>query len=107
MVAIDSQPGRLGAQYELAGPLPEARADRPLLLRVRVRNTGAAPWPNRGARAINLSYHWLDSAGQVVDFEGLRAILPASLHAGQAAELTVQVEPPPRAGEYLLALDMV
>jgi glycosyltransferase involved in cell wall biosynthesis len=107
MAMTDNQPGRLGAKYEVIGPLPAARADRPLLLRVRVLNTGAAPWPNRGARAINLSYHWLDARGQVVDFEGLRGILPDSLRPGAAVELTIQVEPPPKAGSYLLALDLV
>jgi hypothetical protein len=107
MVSSDSQPARLGAQYEVVGPLPAARADRPLLLRVRLRNTGAAPWPNRGARAINMSYHWLDLQEQVVDFEGQRAILPESLHPSAAIELTMQIEPPPRAGDYLLALDLV
>jgi glycosyltransferase involved in cell wall biosynthesis len=102
-----TQPGRLGAQYAIIGRLPEAIVDQPLLLRVRVLNAGAASWPNRGARAINLSYHWLDAHERAVDFEGLRAILPDSLHPGQAAELTMQVEPPPRPGAYILSIDMV
>jgi glycosyltransferase involved in cell wall biosynthesis len=102
-----TQPARLGADYTIVGPLPRARADQPLLLRVGLRNTGAAPWPNRGARAINLSYHWLDTREQVVDFEGLRSILPESLPAGASTEITMQIEPPPHPGAYILAIDMV
>ena len=98
---------RLGVAYQIVEPLAEARADRPLLLRVVVRNSGAAPWPNRGAHPINLSYHWLDLRGEVVDFEGVRAILPAPLRPGESVELELQVEPPSRAGSYQLALDMV
>jgi glycosyltransferase involved in cell wall biosynthesis len=98
---------RLGAAYTLVGELPPARDDLPLLLRVRVTNTGRAPWSNRGAYPVNLSYHWLDPKGHVVDFEGLRAIMPGPLRPGESVELELQVEPPPRPGRYLLALDMV
>ncbi len=98
---------RLGVEYQVVGPLPAARTDMPLLLRVRVRNAGAAPWSNRGTSPINLSYHWLDTNGQVVDFEGVRAVLPEPLRPGQSVDLELPVEPPPRAGEYRLALDMV
>jgi O-antigen biosynthesis protein len=101
------EPGRLGVEYQLVGPLPAARADLPLLLRVVVRNIGAATWPNQGKHPVNLSYHWFDPQGRTVDFEGLRALLPMSLRPGEAVELELQVEPPPSAGAYLLALDMV
>jgi glycosyltransferase involved in cell wall biosynthesis len=98
---------RLGAEYQLVGIPPTARLELPLLLRVVVRNTGTALWPNAGANLVNLSYHWLDTHGQIVDFDGIRAHLPAPLPPGESVELELQVEPPPRAGEYLLALDMV
>ncbi len=98
---------RHSVHYELAAPPDEPRADMPLLLRVRVCNTGAAAWPNGGAHPINLSYHWFDTRGQVVEFEGIRAVLPAPLEPGALAEVELWVEPPPRAGEYRLALDMV
>src|SRR5262245_43160546 len=96
---------RLDVEYQLIGSLPRAYAGLPVLLYVAVRNTGAETWPHRGAHPMTLSYHWLDSSDRVVDFEGVRTTLPAPLHPGEVAELTLQVEPPPRAGEYLLALD--
>src|SRR5262245_22785219 len=102
-----TQPTRLGAEYRIAGPLAGAREELPLLLRVVVRNTGTATWPHRGKHPINLSYHWLDRAGQPVDFDGVRALLPDDLPPGAEVELELQVEPPPQAGDYLLALDMV
>jgi glycosyltransferase involved in cell wall biosynthesis len=107
MSTVRNQPARLGAQYEVVGPLPQACADQPLLLRVRVRNTGAETWPHRGAHPVTLSYHWLDRQRREVDFEGVRVMLPAPLRPGESTELTLQAEPPPRAGDYLLALDMV
>jgi glycosyltransferase involved in cell wall biosynthesis len=98
---------RLDVEYQVIGSLPQAHAGLPLLMRVAVRNTGAETWPHRGAHPMTLSYHWLDNYDRVIDFEGVRAILPAPLRPGETAELTLQVEPPPRAGEYVLALDMV
>ncbi|HET9223861.1 MAG TPA: glycosyltransferase, partial [Roseiflexaceae bacterium] len=101
------QSSRLGAEYQIAEPWPAARSDLPLLLNVRVRNTGAIAWPDDSRRPINLSYHWLDQRGRIVDYEGVRATLPGSLPSGDSVELELPVEPPPRAGSYLLQLDMV
>ncbi|HET9223860.1 MAG TPA: glycosyltransferase [Roseiflexaceae bacterium] len=105
--SIYHEPGRLGVEYQVLEAPSSARAELPLLLRVQVRNTGAAPWANRGANPINMSYHWLDERGQAVDFEGVRTILPGPLRSGESVELTLTVEPPPHGGDYLLALDMV
>lgn len=102
-----SESQRLGVQYTVLDPLPDAQVDQALLLRVRVTNTGAVAWSNRGAYPVNVSYHWYDTNGQVVDFEGIRAVLPRQLRPGESAEVTMQVEPPPRPGSYHLVLDMV
>jgi glycosyltransferase involved in cell wall biosynthesis len=101
------KPARLGAAYRLAAALPDAREELPLLLRVVVRNTGAAPWPARAPHEVNLSYHWLDPSGQPVDFDGVRARLAGDLPPGAEAELELWVEPPRPAGQYLLAIDLV
>lgn len=98
---------RLCAAYALVGELPPARTDLALPVRVRVTNTGAAPWSHRGTTPVNLSYHWLDTQGRPVDFEGLRALMPGPLRPGEAVELDLLVEPPERPGAYLLAFDMV
>jgi glycosyltransferase involved in cell wall biosynthesis len=104
---MTAQSEGLSAEYQILGRLPAARADLALPLRVEVRNRGAVAWLNEPAHPINLSYHWLDPHEQVVDFDGQRANLPAPLLPGQSVELELLVEPPPRAGEYLLALDLV
>src|SRR5262245_53219625 len=101
------QSNRLGAEYQIAELRPAARSDLPLLLKVRVRNAGAVAWPEEQLRPINLSYHWLDQRGRVVDYEGVRATLPQPLLPGDSIELELSVEPPPRAGSYVLQLEMV
>jgi glycosyltransferase involved in cell wall biosynthesis len=107
MIQNTVEPERLGAEYRMSGPVPAAQLGMPLLLRVAVRNTGVATWPNQQPHPINLAYHWLDAQGHMVTFDGVRAILPAPLPPGETIELNLHVEPPPRAGAYVLSLDMV
>ena len=86
------QSNRLGAEYQIAQPRPAARSDLPLLLKVLVRNTGAIGWPDDQRRPINLSYHWLDRRGRIVDYEGVRAALPEPLPPGASIELELSVD---------------
>jgi glycosyltransferase involved in cell wall biosynthesis len=81
--------------------------DLPMILRVALRNTGSQAWLNDLPHPVNLSYHWLDASGQMVDSDGVRAALAAPVVPGQTVELELSVEPPPSAGEYILALDLV
>jgi glycosyltransferase involved in cell wall biosynthesis len=99
--------GRLAATYELLEPLDGARADLPLLPRVRLTNRGTVAWPNAGAYPIHLAYHWLRPDGQVAVWEAVRTALPHPLPPGGSAELELHIEPPPGPGRYLLALDLV
>lgn len=101
------QPGRLGVHFTLAAPVPKAYADLPVMIRVRLQNTGTITWPNSGPNPINLSYHWLDAHGTVVDYDGVRTPLPEPLPPGGVVELDLPAEPPPGPGQYLLMLDMV
>jgi O-antigen biosynthesis protein len=107
MTQPELRPIRLGADYQVLEPLPDAQIEQPLLLRVAVRNTGATPWSHNGPHPITLAYHWLDARGQTVDFEGVRALLGRPVYPGDSIELMMQIEPPPRAGDYLLAIDLV
>jgi glycosyltransferase involved in cell wall biosynthesis len=100
-------PGRLGVEYRLLEQPAPANIDIALLVRVAVRNTGSITWPNYGANPINLSYHWRDARGEMVEFNGVRAQLPLPLAPGETAEIDLWAEPPPGAGDYLLELDMV
>jgi glycosyltransferase involved in cell wall biosynthesis len=97
---------QFAATYELIDAPRTARADRLLLLRVRLHNTGDSPWPHRGATTVNLGYHWLAADGSIVDFNGLRVGLPNTVAPGEWVEVELQVEPP-APGDYLLAIDLV
>ncbi|MBI2774120.1 MAG: S8 family serine peptidase [Chloroflexi bacterium] len=71
-----------------------------------VTNTGVTTWPAGGANPVRLSYHWLRD-GQVVVWDGLRALLPADVPPGGKATLALPVMTPERPGTYLLRLELV
>jgi hypothetical protein len=74
---------------------------------VAVRNNGATPLDSSAALGVFLSYHWLDSRGQSVVFDGRRTPLGPTIEPDEEADVTMQIEAPDRPGHYLLVLDAV
>jgi hypothetical protein len=77
-----------------------------------VRNRGGATWPargdERGRYQVNLGDRWLEaSTDRVVNDLDARTALPADLPPGASVTLTLPVTAPPRAGDYVLEIDMV
>ena len=79
-------------------------ANRTQMVRVRVRNVGAATWSE--ATGDHLSYHWLTPAGTVVA-EGLRTVLNAPVAPGEEVELDARLLGPADAGSWVLEWGMV
>jgi len=76
-------------------------------LAIRIRNTGKQTWLASGPRPVNAAYHWLDTAGGVVVYEGRRTSLPYDLNGGDEALLQMIVEAPERPGPHVLRITLV
>ena len=81
-------------------------------LRVRVKNVAAVAWPagksEGGAFQVNLGGRWLKADGATSVREvGARATLPHDIQPGEEIELSLLVDAPAEAGDYVLQLDMV
>ncbi|GAC1698870.1 MAG: hypothetical protein NVS9B6_09680 [Candidatus Limnocylindrales bacterium] len=74
---------------------------------ITVSNSGNFTWPAGGATPVNLSYHWSDSAGNTVVWDGLRTKLSADVAAGASQSLQATVQVPTVAGTYTLRWDLV
>jgi SAM-dependent methyltransferase len=74
---------------------------------VEVLNSGWAEWSSEDPHPIKLSYHWLTSGGQVVDFDGLRTPLTPPLAAKESRRFSIKVQAPTKPGDYVLAIDLV
>lgn len=72
-----------------------------------VRNLGEVPVPKGGHRPVMVGYHWLDERGGIVLWDSPRVELPDDIAPGESVEVSLEVTPPKRAGQYVLALDLV
>jgi hypothetical protein len=107
---------RVGEHFVPAGPLAvrwlaydvgEMRAGLRATVHVRLENAGTAPWRSRGREGIQLSYHWLDSLGNPIVWDGIRTSVGATRAPGAEVQLEAAVDAPRQPGRYRLAFDLV
>ncbi|HWN21124.1 MAG TPA: hypothetical protein VNP93_04080 [Gaiellaceae bacterium] len=91
----------------LAYELPELRAGTVGTLRVRARNAGSATWRTRGEAGVQASYHWLDSLGNAIVWDGPRTAFEHPVEPGADVELELALRAPQPPGRYRLAVDLV
>jgi hypothetical protein len=75
---------------------------------VKVANHGKQLWVGDIYRPVRFSYHWLDSAGAMLNIPNLRTSLPdGGIVPGQSLNAEMLVEAPDCAGTYTLVLTLV
>jgi hypothetical protein len=94
-----------GANYAI--PVVAGTAASRTTVPITLGNTSNFTWPAGGANPVTLSYHWLNSAGQTVVWDGLRTSLPADVPAGQLTQVQANLQFPSAAGNYTLRWDLV
>lgn len=92
----------------LAVQLEPPRAGALGVARIAIENAGLATWrPLAGARGVKASYHWLDSLGNALLWDGLRTELPYEVPPGGRVEIDLAVRAVLPPGRYRLAFDLV
>lgn len=99
--------GRFGASYAPPASASAATVGVGGSLEVRLTNTGTLTWPATGATPVRLAYHWLDSAGRVLVWDGQRTVLPRDIAPGESVTVTLAYTPPATLGAHTLRLDLV
>lgn len=98
---------RFAQEIQLAKPWKTGRVGETTQIPVNIKNTSNFVWSNAGANPVNFSYHWLDSKGKMVVFDGQRTVLPRELAPQESVELNAFIQVPDRPGNYSLILTMV
>ncbi len=114
-----------GLGNAIAGATPRARIDivadggrgalvgrpgEPVVVRTRVHNLSARPFPARtasGHRLVRLGAQLCRADGTLVNRDHARAWLPQTLEGGNQVEVVIEVPAPPEAGSYQLRFDLV
>ncbi len=74
---------------------------------VTLTNTGTNTWTNSGNNAYYLAYHWVNSQGQVVSWNGVWTPFPSSVQPGQTVTVNASINAPSAPGSYKLEWDIV
>ncbi|MBI1216316.1 MAG: hypothetical protein GC185_10945 [Alphaproteobacteria bacterium] len=75
---------------------------------VEIVNADDAAWVGDRLRPLTASYHWLESSGEMLTFNGLRTPLPTEkIMPGKKLPLSMQVQAPENTGTYQLVLTLV
>ena len=72
-----------------------------------LENGGAATWRSRGADGLQLSYHWLDTHGNAIVWDGTRTAFPQPVAPGETVAVDVPLDAPRPPGRYVLRFDLV
>ena len=86
---------------------PRARAGETFTILTRLFNRSRHPWTSDGSARVNLSYHWLDENGKVVEKDGDRTAMPWPVPPGGRISVKQSVTAPKAPGRYILELDPV
>ncbi|TDN67237.1 sulfotransferase family 2 domain-containing protein [Paraburkholderia sp. BL10I2N1] len=73
-----------------------------------VTNNSGRTIASRNLNPVNISYHWIEkSTGSVAIFDGERTVMSKRLPVGERTGVSVSVESPARAGQYVLRMTIV
>lgn len=90
-----------------AATLAPQRAGERTVARLELENGGAATWRSRGADGLQVSYHWLDTHGNAIVWDGARTPFPHPVEPGGSIALELPVVAPRPPGRYILRFDLV
>jgi glycosyltransferase involved in cell wall biosynthesis len=95
-----------GVEYTLLDPLPETLIqDEPLLIGLKLRNTGLTPWLVSGYPVL-VVIRWFDRQGNMVIELPWRA-LPHPVPANESTTIELRIDQTPPPGEYVLTIELV
>ena len=81
---------------------PVLPASRRIRRSVRIRNEGPTTIASTGTRPVMLSYHWLDTFGNTVHWDGMRTKLLVPIPPGGSLTVICDIETPASPGWYRL-----
>jgi hypothetical protein len=74
---------------------------------LQISNNGTFVWPAGGDHPVHVAPHWLDTAGNMMFFEGARTNLPNDIAINGQVNLNATVQTPDAPGSYILQWDVV
>lgn len=105
-IKVTVSPAKYDLSFDTSAVPTVMKSGSSMQMPITITNNGP-PWNAAGANPVHLSYHWLNSQGQVVTWDGERTVLPNDLDYRDQVTLSAAVKAPTTPGEYILRWDMV
>lgn len=105
-VKVTVNPAKYNLSFDTLAIPTVIKSGSSVVAPVTVTNKGL-PWTSAGTNPVHLSYHWLNSQGQVVTWDGERTALLSDMDYQDQVSLSASIKSPDTPGEYILRLDMV
>jgi hypothetical protein len=100
--------GTIGGEIRAFASIPSVRVREQFSVPIEITNAGTEAWHCEGTQQVNISYHWYDKNGKVVQFDGVRSALPTRvIKPGITARGSALVEAPKAPGRFTLELTLV
>lgn len=101
--------GDFKVNYVLVTGLKEMIKGSGEVFQIAITNQSDKSWyvGGHGNNAINLSYHWYDTKGNIVIWDGHRSRLPIIIKPKELIKVDLFVTAPNETGMYLLKIDLV
>jgi uncharacterized membrane protein len=100
--------GLFRAEFLAHGTPNALRADQLYVVKVTVVNRGIQSWVSQTTYfPVRLSYHWRDSRGKTVVWDGVRTDFPYPVRPGQTFTARAILITPEQPGSYTLEWDLV
>jgi hypothetical protein len=87
--------------------LPQVEPGQPIACTVAIENRSSWNLRTLGQNPVHISYHWLDSSGAYVVFEGIRSRFIPELPSGRQRTYAIDVIAPDLPGRYTLQVTLV
>lgn len=88
-----------------AKPIARAWVNRTTRVELELQNLGTETWSE--ATGDHLAYHWLDEAGNVVEFDGRRTSFRQPVGPGERVTINAVLRGPAKPGRYRLQWELV
>jgi hypothetical protein len=98
---------QFGAAIECPMPPERLRVGETVRLALEVRNTSRQTWPLAARLTVCVSYHWIDAAGNMAVFDGLRTAIPRAVEPADTLAIGAAVAAPPCPGRFTLAVTLL
>jgi hypothetical protein len=72
------------------------------IVRLTIANLGAETWPAFGRRPVRVAYHWLDDNESIIEYDGIRSVLPRDVAPGESIAVDCFLRAPEHAGRRIL-----